>query len=701
MAALSWEQEIWEDLKPTPGRLNSSLRIVAATVISLVVMMALQMPFISLGLYFIFLIGRDTPSISLRISIIFLVTIALAIGVEMGVVILTDNSPMARVISVAAVSFIAGLFMFAAPALSSIASAWGFVYCVLIALWENHAPSDTLVKNSLWLFATASLSLGASVAVEFFFALRSPAEMLVEQRNVRYQALSAMFDAFARGAEPAHLAVAISAVTRLAAAGQSAMHQIYNRIVDRDLDTGTLPIGTRVHITMLAQLLDVSAAFGSQHTTGVADSDIRSRCQAIADQCRDLTSSFRSKATDWQPTNVEQMTILDRVEMDLKLIQSMPDRPEQSAGEKSDPQSLVALPSKKVSMIKPGAFRSPETVAFALKLSLCTTLCYIFYLSVDWPGISTAVSTVLITGLSTSGAIKQKMVFRFMGSAIGGLILGLGSTALLFPHMDSITSLVALVSVVAFGSAWWSAGRRFSYVGLQIALSFYLVAFEGFRAPTELAPARDRLAGIIVALIVMWFVFDQIWPVRTLTVMRRAFASVLQNEAKLFRLDERDGPLLPRADVLRDEVGKTVASLRSMNDAVAYEFGTGQARNVHASEVMVRGALTSVAMFWNHLVLLHSERDDDSIHDPNLVELRGAVASTLDEMAKALVEEKPWVPVNLDNFANRPVSPRYKEHVQNDLARFQELQEIVSSLTEKAPKGSSIEGSSHVSSLEA
>ena len=106
-------------------------------------------------------------------------------------------------------------------------------------------------------------------------------------------------------------------------------------------------------------------------------------------------------------------------------------------------------------------------------------------------------------------------------------------------------------------------------------------------------------------------------------------------------------------------------------------------------------------MFWNHLVLLHSERDDDSIHDPNLMELRGAVASTLDEMAKAVVEEKPWVPVNLDNFANRPVSPRYKEHVQNDLARFQELQEIVSSLTETAPKELIHRGFPHVSSLEA
>jgi multidrug resistance protein MdtO len=251
--------------------------------------------------------------------------------------------------------------------------------------------------------------------------------------------------------------------------------------------------------------------------------------------------------------------------------------------------------------------------------------------------------------------------------------------------MDSITSLVVLVGVVAFGSAWWSIGRRFSYVGLQIALSFYLVAFEGFRAPTELAPARDRLVGIIVALVVMWFVFDQIWPVRTLTVMRRAFASVLQDQAKLCRLDERDGPLLPRADVLRDEVGKTVAALRSMNDAVAYEFGTDRERNVHASEVMVRGAITAVAMFWNQLAVLHSDTDDDFIHDPDLVELLDTLASRLDVMAKAVVEEKAYVPAPIDNnFLRRPLSARYREYVQNAAERFRELQAIVSSLTVRA-----------------
>jgi len=60
------------------------------------------------------------------------------------------------------------------------------------------------------------------------------------------------------------------------------------------------------------------------------------------------------------------------------------------------------------------------------------------------------------------------------------------------------------------------------------AFAFYLVSLSGFTAPTELAPARDRLAGIMLAVIVMWFVFDQVWPVRTTTEMRRVVASVLK-----------------------------------------------------------------------------------------------------------------------------------------------------------------------------
>ncbi len=117
--------------------------------------------------------------------------------------------------------------------------------------------------------------------------------------------------------------------------------------------------------------------------------------------------------------------------------------------------------------------------------------------------------------------------------------MGLGAAVFLFPNMDSITSLVVLIAVIAFIAGWVAQGRRFSYVGMQIAFSFYLVAFEGSSAPTHLAPPRDRLIGILLALVVMWIVFDQIWPVRTVTAYApRVRRTLLHDGARLFRLPE-------------------------------------------------------------------------------------------------------------------------------------------------------------------
>ena len=304
----------------------------------------------------------------------------------------------------------------------------------------------------------------------------------------------------------------------------------------------------------------------------------------------------------------------------------------------SDKQ-LVALPSSKVPLLVPGAFRQPQTIAFALKLSLCATLCYIIYQSVAWPGISTAVTTVLITGLSTSGATKQRLIFRLVGSVIGGLILALGATVFLFPHMDSITSLVLLTAGVALLSGWVAGGRNFNYVGLQIAFSYYLVVFVGFSAPTELAPARDRLIGILLALVIMAFVFDQLWPVRTVTAMRTALAVILRGVARFLRLPQTARSrteLLRQADGIRDQMGKTVASIRTMNDTIEYEFGVDRRQHAHAGETILRAALTSVAFFWNQFAVLHSEQDHDFITEPALLQLRSALASGMDAMAQSV-----------------------------------------------------------------
>lgn len=673
-------QKLWQDLQPTPGRLSSTLRIVLSSVLALILLLVLQMPFISVGLYFIFLIGRDSPSVSLRSSILSFLVVVAAIAVELAVVILSDNDPMARVLSVAIVTFLAGLVLVATnyPTLGPV---WGLIYCTVIELWERHVPADTTVKNSLFLVGTFSVALLCAVAVEYLFGNRDPAKELDEQRKMRYRAIETMFRLYAEGASPEQRFEAATRVSRLAVAGQSGMMKLYNMIVDRNLDTGTLPIGLRVRITMLAQLMDVSAAFGLQYQAEDSP-ELRQRCAHIAEQCRELIAESVQKSEKHVELHAGTApSLLDRVDGAVHALLTMP-----TDFDSVKSKELVMLPSKKVPFFIPGAMQDKSNLAFGLKISLCATLCYIIYHAVDWPGISTSVITVMVSGLSTSGATKQRLIFRLLGSAIGGLILGIGATAFLFPHMDSLTSLIVLVSFVAFISAWTAGGPRFNYVGLQIAFSFYIVAFEGFSAPTQVAPARDRLAGILLALLIMGFVFDQIWPVRTVTVMRQTLATVLRNGANLFELIETTqqyDDLMRQTDVLRDRVGKNIAGLRTLNETVEYEFGADRELQTRSSEMILRAGITAGALFWNQLAVLHSEADIGFVTEPHVAELRRKLAEHLDVMADAVVQ-KTTFPAEYSATLISPElleSPHYGEYARNTVARYEELQAFTSALS--------------------
>jgi multidrug resistance protein MdtO len=675
----TWIDRFWEDLQPTPGRLNSSLRIVLATVFTLILLMTLRMPSASLGLYYIFLVGRDSPSVSLRSGFFSILALVFTVATVLGVVALTDNNPMARLLSVSIVVFLAGMLMLSTT-LTVLASTWGFIYCTLIAFWETQAPSDSLVKQSLYLIGTVSIAVLCSVAVEYALGARSPAADLQNQRRVRYEALSKMFSLYAQGAAREQIVPAVISVSRLAVAGQNGMLQLYNTIVDRKLDPGTLPIGTRVRITMLAQLMDVSAAFGTQNLTAT-DPELQRRCGSIAKLCRDLIHDIRPKSEELEEQKIADATnLLDHVDESLHAILSMP---AEIAGEKD--KELVALPSSKVPIFIPGAFARKETIAFALKLSLCATICYIIVRAVDWPGISTSVITVVIAGLSTSAAIKQKLIFRLVGSAIGGLILGMGATIYLFPHMDSITALVLLIAAVSMLAAWWAGGRQFNYVGLQIAFAFYLVAFEGFSAPTQLAPARDRLIGILLALVVMAFVFDLLWPVRTVTAMRGSLAYIMHSVAEYLRLASTASNIVElrhQADALRDQIGKTVGNIRTMGEAVEYEFGVDVKQHLLSGEMILGASLTLVAFFWNQFAVLHREEDRDFLTQPELIAMRCRMAEGMDAMADAAVNKTEFTVIYRDSLVNSSLlsHPLYGEFARNSVDRYQELELVVSRL---------------------
>src|SRR3984957_6393476 len=678
-----WLQRIWQDLQPTPQRLSKALRMTFSSILVLVLMLILQMPYVAYGLYFIFLIGRESPSVSLRMAFASVVTILLVIVSEMAVVILSDNDPMARVLSVAIATFVGGMILVSTsqPSLGSIA---GFIYCVVIGFWEHHALEDTLVKNSLRLLAAFAMAAACGVAVEYVFGARSPADRLEEQFRIRYQALEKMFSLCAQEeVSPKQRFDAAVRVSRLAGAGELGMMDLYNQIVDRDLNTGALPIGTRVHITMLAELMDDSAAFGLQSER--SDPELRERCARIAEQCgRLIPAAIPQSEKRLEPGLRTTNSLLDRVEATIHSILVMP----VDLGPAKN-KELAVLPSRNVPFLIPGAIKDKNNVAFALKISLCATLCYIVYNAVDWPGISTSVTTVMVTGLSTTAAMKQRFTLRILGSLSGGLILGLGTIVFLFPHMDSITSLIVLLAPIAFLGSWIAGGPRFNYVGIQIAFAFYLVAFLDFGASTELAPARDRFVGILFAVVVMWFVLDQIWPVRTVTAMRRVLGTVLRSGAGLFLLinnvKQRD-VLLRETDGLRDRLGKNISALRTMSEVVEYEFGVDREQHLRSSELMLQISITAAALIWNQIAVLHDEQGIDFFAEPGLVKMRRTLADHLNVMGEAIARKTGFPSEDSASLASPSLlnSEHSGEYTRNTIARYEDLLNLASALSREA-----------------
>lgn len=671
----SWLQYWREDLQQTPGRLASSLRIALTSVLVVVAMQVLHVPYIAYGLYVILLVAHDNPAVSLRMGIASIFAASCALSISLIVVILTDNDPMARVLSLAAITFVAGMITVATsvPALGPIL---GLIYGVGIAFWENHAPADTLVKDSLWLLAAISTGISGALAVGYAFASRSPADRLAEQLRTRYRALETMFQTYASDSTDQQRFTAAERVSRLAGAGQRGMLEVYNQIVDRNLESGGLPIGVRIHITLLAELMDSSAAFGLQ--AEFSDLELQSRCKIIAQQCGHLARELRpSPELELKAGDSVRSTHLDRVEAILRSLQTIP------AADDASRAGLVALPSKQVPFLLPGAVGKTENVAFALKISLCATSCYILYHAVDWPGISTAVITVMITGLVSTGAMKQKLTFRFLGAIVGGLVLGLGAEVFLFPFIDSITSLVLVIGPISFLCAWVAGGPRFNYVGLQMAFAFYLTSLQGFGPPTELEPSRDRIVGILLATLVMWFVFDQIWPVRTITETRRVVASVLKDASRVVALiDTRLAPadFIRESDELRDRLGKQVSTVRMLNEATEYEFGDDRDEQIRAGDTLMQISMTVVALVWNQAILLH-EGQGSSLSRPALIRLRQTVAQGLSSMADALLQKGPLDTRHLVGTLDlEPTADSDTEYARNTIARYNEVQVMALSL---------------------
>jgi multidrug resistance protein MdtO len=644
-----WLNKVYQELAPAHGRYEGALRTAFAATLATYVLLVLQTPLIAPGVYLIYLVSYDVPYLTFKTSVLELFYQCVGVALSLMLIAVTGNDPMARVLGVAAFTFLSA-FLLRACTVRVAAMNLGIFPILTLSLWELHLPPEQLVHLSMWPIATGAVAVSIKVAIEYIFARRDPNHALQAEMKARLEALQQLFQGFAEDEPAQEMKQRVAKVSRYAFAGQGKMLSLLEEVRLRFIpEDAPQPIPPAL-IPYIARLLDVSASFARQHQTQLYDGQ-RPRFLQIAAMLARLQTQSAEEARNLEEMEPEETAgQLRQIEQLLFTMESI------SHADQIQPHErlLKALPRReKKPWFRPGAWSNPEYLTYATKLSLCATLCYVIYNSLAWPSASTATLTVLVAGVTSSGATNQKMLFRILGATIGGILFGIGCIVFVYPYADSALPFLISIAVVSFIGAWIARSAHMGYVGLQIVFSFYLVAFQeystpiggspgqgqfmsrvhGFGAPLQMIQARDRLMGVLIALFVMWVIFHQLHPKRVVDRMRLGLARLLRMEADLLSLI-RTGET-GRVTALREDVLALVLEVRGLAEAIPFELDQHVEQDTEISEE-IQHALTSTEGLFLHARAAWPRADEPPAELDVVKSINDSVAQGMRAMADML-----------------------------------------------------------------
>jgi multidrug resistance protein MdtO len=564
-----------EELAPYPGRAGTVARMVIAATLAMIICMTFRIPYGFQAAIYALIVSRENPRSTLESA-----------GIMSGITAITAAYILISawfVISVPVLHFLWIILTFFAAfyALSTITNylavtMFANMISVAVPLWDRHVSAETNVEDTLRVVLAASIGVVVTAMVELGFARMKPGDNVVVPIVRRLATVQSLLACYIED-RPVDQATEAE-ITRLAVLGTSRLRRLLRRS-DYSLDYRSQMSGV---VALVGGLVDVAATLTQFRfePSGTDQKQFRDLATTVAGIRTDLMNrripasiQFRS---DDKPSHA--VPLLLEMEKIVTLI------PQAFAGSRSIDEYLPAsddVPGPKLFL--PDAFTNPEHFRFALKGCLAASLCYIIYNSIAWPGISTAVTTCLLTGLSTIGASRQKQILRFNGALVGGFLIGMGSQIFILPYLDSIAGFtVFFILVTAFSSWFMTASPRLSYFGLQAALAFYLINLQGFAMERSLSIARDRVVGILLGLFIMWLVFDQLWGARAGVEMKRAFISGLRLLADFAKepLSKDLKVAVARSYTLRETINSNFDQVRSLADAVLFEFASSQQQDL-------------------------------------------------------------------------------------------------------------------------
>jgi multidrug resistance protein MdtO len=565
-----------DELTPYPGRTLLVARMVFASTLVMIISMTFRLPYGAYSALFALNLSRE--SLRASASAVRMIAIGFVLAgayTFLGAMVVLDD-PMLRFVWVVGTLF---LIFYAISATNNYTSwmRFGYLLVITIPLWDRQIPAGDKVEGMLWAVGTLTMASAISLLLEIGYVALRRGDDLIDALRERLACVEQLLRSYGAGS-PVDAATQ-SRVTRLATVGTSGLRrylQRSNKSPQYAQEMGAI-VGLTARLTDLAANLPVFVG-------RVSDAD-RERIGGIADRIarisRDLKSGLISRVA---PSSGESepwpdLLFFGEIEKTVSLILEV------LSGSQSLTGFFPAAPEVggRQSVLAPGTLFKPAHVKFGLRGCLAASLCYIVYNALFWPGISTAMTTCLLTALSTIGGSHQKQVLRFGGAVIGGFVLGIGAQIFILPHIDSIASFTVVFIVVAVFAAWiMTSSARLSYLGTQVAVAFFLINLQEFKIQTSLAVARDRVVGILLGLLMMWLFFDQLWSTPAGVEMKNTFVASLRLLAQLARepVSADLAIAIERSYSLRETINGQYDKVRSLADGVLFEFGPSRQRDL-------------------------------------------------------------------------------------------------------------------------
>jgi multidrug resistance protein MdtO len=581
-----------KELAPYPGRGAVVARMVISATLTTILIVTFRIPFGAIGALCAFLLSRENLLSTAR-SGLYLVA-AFVLG---GLLIPVGgrffaSTPITHFVWEAVSIF--GLF-FLLRTLTNYVIAIGLAAMVtdIFSIWYLPGPGEQNVELSLWQVGAASIGVLVTLSVEIIFYAIYRRDEIVDGLDVRLKHVEDLMEDYAAGRPSSPETNRMLA--QFAVVGVGALRAHITRTNNQSANRNRIS----ALVSLTGRSIDFAAGLAASDTSAITASE-RERAARLAQHIAEIRQCLKSnnQPTQWElEAGANQGTpLLYELEAMTSLMASV-----LSGASLVDPRlEVLDSPPAANRIFVADAFSNPEHLRFVLGGTLAAMICYILYVSLDWPGISTSVTTCVFTALSNVGASRQKQVLRIAGAMLGGFVFGLGAQIFILPNIDSISGLAVLFAVVTAIAAWVAtSSTRLSYAGLQIALAFYLINLSEFRIQTSLTLGRDRAIGVLLGIFAMWLVFERLYPHPAGDEMIRIFVRNLRLMAELITGSptSTDTGAILKVRRQREQVYRNFGDVTAQTDAVPFETGPRRATDMAARD-RIRRWQSSIRTFY-------------------------------------------------------------------------------------------------------